>query len=87
MRHKFLSIEEKGGLKAHLNQTRHLHRGFGYKTFRILRVAKLNKTNMARAFNVTFDTLKDWLAIDDKEQEARRLKAETETEEMRERLK
>lgn len=68
VKHKFLSIEEKGGLKAHLDQTKRLHRGFGYKTFRILRLAKLNKTNMARAFNVTFDTLKDWLAIDDKEQ-------------------
>lgn len=67
-RHKFQSIKDKGGLKIHLNETKQLHRGFGYKTFRILRLANLNVTNRARAFDVTFDTMKGWDAEDNKEQ-------------------
>lgn len=66
-RHKFQSIEDKGGLKIHLDESKHLHRGFGYKTYRILRLANLNVTNRARAFSVTFDTMKDWDHIDDRE--------------------
>lgn len=68
MRHKFQSIESKGGLSVHLNETRQIHRGFGYKTYHILRLAKLNVTNRAKAFNVTFDTMKGWDSRDDKEQ-------------------
>jgi len=67
MRHKFESIQSKGGLAVHLNQTKHKHRGFGYKTFRILRLAHVNTTNLARAFDVSFDTIKDWKIIDDQE--------------------
>lgn len=71
-RHKFLSIKDKGGLKMHLEESRPLHRGFGHKTYRILRLAKLNTTNRAKAFDVTFDTMKGWDIIDDLEQTARR---------------
>lgn len=67
MRHKFQSIKDKGGLKIHLDETKSLHRGFGFKTYRILRLAGLNITNRARAFAVTFDTMKDWDANDDRE--------------------
>lgn len=66
-RHKFQSIKDKGGLKIHLDESKALHRGFGYKTYRILRLAGLNVTNRARAFHVTFDTMKDWDANDDRE--------------------
>lgn len=66
-RHKFQSIKDKGGLRIHLDESKDLHRGFGYKTYRILRLAGLNVTNRARAFNVTFDTMKDWDANDDRE--------------------
>lgn len=66
-RHKFQSIKDKGGLKIHLDETKSLHRGFGYKTYRILRLAGLNVTNRARAFHVTFDTMKDWDSNDDRE--------------------
>lgn len=66
-RRKFQSIKDKGGLKIHLDASKELHRGFGYKTYRILRVAKLNVTNRARAFSVTFDTMKGWDAEDDRE--------------------
>lgn len=66
-RHKFKSIKDKGGLKIHLNDSKDLHRGFGYKTYRILRIAGLNVTNRARAFSVTFDTMKDWDNNDDRE--------------------
>lgn len=66
-RHKFQSIKDKGGLKIHLDESKTLHRGFGYKTYRILRLAGLNITNRARAFSVTFDTMKDWDANDDRE--------------------
>jgi hypothetical protein len=59
-------------LAVHLAETKPIHRGFGYKTFRILRLAKLNTTNMAKAFNVTFDTMKEWQNIDDQEQAIRR---------------
>lgn len=64
----FKSIKGKGGLKVHLDETKSLHRGLGYRTFKILRGAGLNKTSMRKAFNVTFDTMKDWWSIDDKEQ-------------------
>jgi hypothetical protein len=66
-RHKFKSIKDKGGLRIHLDESKDLHRGFGYKTYRILRVANLNTTNRARAFNVTWDTIKEWDANDDRE--------------------
>lgn len=65
--HQFKSIKDKGGLKLHLNNSKAMHRGFGYKTYRILRLAGLNITNRARAFNVAFDTMKDWDANDDRE--------------------
>jgi hypothetical protein len=67
-RHKFLSIKDKGGLKVHLDGSKELHNGFGYKTYRLLRILKLNITNRARAFSVTFDTMKDWDNNDDREQ-------------------
>jgi hypothetical protein len=97
-KHKFKSIKQKGGLKIHLDggilvdkdgqeqripSTKPIHRGFGYKTFRILRLAKVNTTNMAKAFNVTFDTIKDWKAIDDEEQAAKRAKADAELDDLR----
>lgn len=66
-RHKFQSIKDKGGLKIHLNTTKELHRGFGYKTYRILRIAGLNVSNRARAFSVSFKTMKDWDVTDDGE--------------------
>jgi hypothetical protein len=66
-KHKFQSIKDKGGLKIHLDGSKQLHRGFGYKTYRILRLAKLNVTNRAKAFNVTFDTMKGWDIEDDRE--------------------
>lgn len=75
MRHKFESIKGKGGLAVHLNQTKQKHRGFGYKTFKILRIAKVNTTNLARAFNVSFDTMKEWKAIDDEEHGIKRKQA------------
>lgn len=71
-RHKFLSIKDKGGLEMHLSETKHLHRGFAHKTYRILRLAKLNTTNRAKAFDVTFDTMKGWDIIDDQEQMSKR---------------
>lgn len=83
MRHKFPSIKDKGGLKVHLNDTKQLHRGFGYKTYRILRLAGLNITNRARAFAVTFDTMKDWDSIDDREQQERRERDEKALEELK----
>lgn len=82
MPHQFKSIKNKGGLAVHLNETRSIHRNFGYKTFRVLRVAKLNVTNMARAFNVTFDTMKDWWAIDAAEQTAKKLESDSALEEL-----
>jgi hypothetical protein len=66
-KHKFQSIKDKGGLKIHLDSTKDIHRGFGYKTYRILKLAKLNKTNRAKAFNVTFDTIKTWDIEDERE--------------------
>lgn len=66
-RHKFQSIKDKGGLKIHLDESKEMHRGFGYKTYRILRIAGLNVTNRARAFSVTFNTMKDWDNNDDRE--------------------
>lgn len=83
MRHKFQSIKGKGGLAVHLNETKSIHRGFGYKTYRILRVAGLNVTNRARAFSVTFDTMKEWDIIDDGEQAAKKAKQEAEVEALR----
>jgi hypothetical protein len=83
MRHKFQSIKDKGGLKIHLNETRPMHRGFGYKTYRILRLAGLNVTNRARAFSVTFDTMKDWDQNDDREQAERRAEDEAALEELK----
>lgn len=68
-RHQFKSIKDKGGLKIHLDESKELHRGFGYKTYRILRIAGLNKTNRARAFQVTFDTMRAWDTEDDKERQ------------------
>lgn len=66
-RHKFQSIKDKGGLRIHLDESKQLHRGFGYKTYRILRLAGLNVSNRARAFHVTFNTIKEWDANDDRE--------------------
>lgn len=82
-RHKFISIKEKGGLRTHLDATKPEHRGFGYKTFRILRVAGVNKTAMRKAFNVNFDTMKHWWAIDDDEQRQKKQKAEAEVDSLK----
>lgn len=76
-RHKFQSIKDKGGLKVHLDTSKAIHRGFGYKTYKILRLAGLNVTNRAKAFSVTFDTMKDWDGIYDDEQKAKRENAES----------
>lgn len=83
MRHKFKSIKDKGGLAVHLNESKSKHRGFGYKTYRILRVAGLNITNRARAFSVAFETIKEWDAIDDREQAERKVKDDKEVEALR----
>lgn len=83
MRHKFTSIKDKGGLKVHLNDTKSLHRGFGYKTYRILRLAQLNVTNRARAFSVTFDTMKEWDNIDNREQAEHRAADEAALQELK----
>lgn len=83
MRHKFQSIKDKGGLKVHLNASKPIHRGFGYKTYRILRLAGLNVTNRARAFSVTFDTMKEWDANDDREQAERKVRDEKALEDLK----
>lgn len=83
MRHKFQSIKDKGGLRIHLDGSKQIHRGFGYKTYRILRIAGLNVTNRAKAFNVGFDTMKDWDANDDREQAERKSRHEAGIEELR----
>lgn len=80
---KFKSIRNSGGLKIHLDETKELHRGFGYKTYRILRLAGLNTTNRAKAFKVVFDTIKDWDEIDNEEQAAKKAKAESEVESLK----
>lgn len=82
MRHKFQSIKDKGGLKIHLDGSKPIHRGFGYKTFKILRFAKLNVTSMAKAFDVTFDTMKEWQKIDDREMAERKAQHETTVDEL-----
>lgn len=83
-RHQFKSIKDKGGLRAYLDlsEQKAKHRGFGYKTFKILRMANLNVTNMALAFKVTFDTMKHWWAIDDTEVAARKAQQQTEMDEL-----
>lgn len=83
MPHRFQSIKDRGGLKIHLDETKPIHRGFGYKTYRILRLAQLNVTNRAKAFNVTFDTMKDWDANDDREQAKRGAKADKEVDKLK----
>jgi hypothetical protein len=83
MRHKFPSIKDKGGLKIHLDTSKDLHRGFGYKTYRILRLAGLNRANRAKAFNVVNDTMKSWDEQYDRETEERRLADEAALNEIR----
>lgn len=59
-RHKFKSIEETGGLPVHLDNTKTVHRGLGYRVFNILVTAGVNTSNLARAFNVSRSTIEDW---------------------------
>lgn len=72
--HQFKSIKDKGGLKVHLNdpKQKEKHRGLGYAMWRTARKAQLNTTALAKLFNVTFDTAKDWKKIDDDEQVIKR---------------
>jgi len=80
---QYRSIKSKGGLEVHLNETKSLHRGLGYRMWRIARTAGLNTTALRKLFNVTFDTVKDWKVIDDAEQEALRKEADREVESLR----
>ncbi len=82
-RYKFKTIAEKGGMVAYLNSTKDQHRSFGYKTYRILRLAKLNITNRARAFDVTFETIRAWDAEDDRERAEATAKADNIVENFR----
>lgn len=82
-RHKFPTIKDKGGLKIHLDSQKSLHRGFGYKTYRILRLAGVNKTNRARAFNVTLDTIRNWDEEDNREQGERQAHQDAEVDKLK----
>lgn len=51
------------GFENFLNKHAGQHRGFGYQIFVILyRDARLNITNLARAFNVSRETIKKYIA-------------------------
>lgn len=83
-RHKFQSIKSKGGLEIHLNETKDIHRGLGYKIWRIARVAGLNVTALRKLFNVNAPaTIKDWIRIDDAEQAEKRKQANSEVESLK----
>lgn len=83
MPHRFKSIKDKGGLAVHLSETRAIHRGFDYKMWRIFRTIGLNTTALAKLMNITFDTAKEWKAIDDREQTAKKAKADKEVDTIR----
>lgn len=60
------TIEERG-LRNHLDENRQLHNDYGYDEF-VKRVGLDEpKTVMARAFNVSTDTIYSWLEIYEKE--------------------
>lgn len=66
--YNYKSIKDKGGLKVHLDATKEKHHGFGYRVWRIARVAGVNTTARAKLFNVSYITARDWTNVDDAEQ-------------------
>lgn len=56
------------GMKKYLDETAKQHNGFDYEVFCKLYNAKVNPTNMARAFNLkTRNTMLHWLQIHEEE--------------------
>lgn len=52
------------GFKNHLEATKNDHNGFGYREWCILYDAKVNLANLARAFNVSSETVtRIWLPV------------------------
>lgn len=68
------NIEQK------LNEKAAEHRGFGYNTFRKLYSAKLNTTGMALAFNVRYETMKKYKAVEKQKRELLKVQQDTEIE-------
>lgn len=63
MRYTPISLRQLG-LETYLNKTTPQHNGFGYQDFCILYDARVNPTNLARAFNVkTRETILHWIEI------------------------
>ena len=67
MRYKPPSIEDIG-LEAYLNDTKDLHRGYGYDDF-IDFIAKAGVAKTAKLFGVTRPTIYEWLKVDNKVKE------------------
>ncbi len=84
VKHQFKTIKDKhGNFPAYLNATKAKHRGLGYTTWRIARMAGLNKTALAKLFNTSFNTIKfSWIPLDDEEQTSKKIKQEKEVEEL-----
>ncbi len=56
------------GLPTFLNETKDKHNGFGYDHFAVMANSGVNSSNLARAFNVTRQTINKWLDIYKEEQ-------------------
>jgi DNA invertase Pin-like site-specific DNA recombinase len=63
---KKTSVKEEG-LLTHLDRTRDAHNGYGYSDFEKMLEAKVAKTNIAKAFKVSKQTVWRWLDIYTKE--------------------
>lgn len=56
------------GLELFLNSSKEKHNNMGYTEFKSLLDAKVNLTNLARAFNVSRPTIIKWIDIFKEEQ-------------------
>jgi len=63
MRYKPPKIEDVS-LPTYLDQTKTKHNGLGYQVWRTLFEAGVNPMNLARAMNVTRNTVVNWIKLD-----------------------
>lgn len=62
VKHKFMSIEDSGGLEVYLNNSKSLHNGNGYEDFKLRSKLHTPKKQIAEDFNVSYNTIKySWL--------------------------
>ncbi len=67
MRVVYPSIRDKG-LRKYLAAEKAKHNGYDYTDFEKMLNAKVTKTNIARAFNVSSQTMWKWIGIYKEEQ-------------------